>query len=333
MGVVCFSSLKGGVGKTSLSVNVAHALAERGCETLLIDCDPSAHASRLFRGATGARSLLAELFFSWAKTNDSISSEALVERAFRASPPVVDDVRPGLSLVTAGDELRHFHWGPGARTYRTLFPSFIEELSTYYDYIVFDTAPDLNPVTRNALAASDLVLVPVDSSAMSIHSLEQLVESSQHLKRPTWGIIRSMVTKQAKRVGKLSEDGLSKSKQFMVQGGRTRQELDLEDSSGFVDLLNTRDALKAESEAAPIYLLDTIVYRTEEQNRLSFVGKTALDVRGAKKLAAHYRGIAREIEELFAVGQAEGVFEGKDPSTLLSEASLGEQLEPRRDCR
>ena len=49
MGIICFTSLKGGVGKTSLSSNVAHAFTQRGATTLLIDLDPTGHATRLFR--------------------------------------------------------------------------------------------------------------------------------------------------------------------------------------------------------------------------------------------------------------------------------------------
>ena len=49
MGVICFASLKGGVGKTSAAVNTAHAFATAGCETVLVDLDPSCNASLFFR--------------------------------------------------------------------------------------------------------------------------------------------------------------------------------------------------------------------------------------------------------------------------------------------
>ena len=47
MGVVCFSSLKGGVGKTTVSLNVASAFAARGCETLLIDLANASEANNI----------------------------------------------------------------------------------------------------------------------------------------------------------------------------------------------------------------------------------------------------------------------------------------------
>jgi len=56
MSIVCFASLKGGVGKTTLALNVSAAFAERGCKTLIIDLDPTAHSTRLFFGSSNSAS-------------------------------------------------------------------------------------------------------------------------------------------------------------------------------------------------------------------------------------------------------------------------------------
>ena len=84
MGVICFASLKGGVGKTSLSLNTAGAFAKRGCETLLIDLDPSGHSSRYFqakslRKTTPMESPLARLFLSGEIDLQDSDSEAFLE--------------------------------------------------------------------------------------------------------------------------------------------------------------------------------------------------------------------------------------------------------------
>lgn len=363
MGLITFGSLKGGVGKTSLSVNVAHAFAERGCETLLIDLDPMAHASRFFSvkastrsssGKTAAvegprvESPLARLFLTCDLDPQSSDSGAdgsavasasaasgseqeepplgsCVEAAIDSSIALVQPVRPQLAMIPAGPELRHFLWGRGARTFKNLFGRLLEELRCNYDYIVIDTPPDFNVLTRNAIAVSDLVVVPVDSSAMSIHGLEEIVSSASHIKGPTWTIIRSMVNRQASRVQRLSVDRLQRNLSL-----RSSSELDDDDADDtdvpdisnpevFISMIEERDRRNAERQSrpnsfgatkpsfpnnpmteSPLYLLNSVIYRSEEQNRLSFLGKTVFDARGGSALRDQFGSVARELEQMLS---------------------------------
>lgn len=190
MGVICFSSLKGGVGKTSLSVNIAHAFAERGCETLLIDTDPLAHATRFFEHGLGRKIVsaahLAECMFAHQEDESS-------KAAYADAQNLLVQVRNQLTILPGGEEYHYFAFGKGARVFSKWFPGFLRELSYSYDHIIIDTAPEFNVVTRSVLAASDLVAVPVDSSAMGLHGLEALVSSASHIKVPGWCIVRTMV--------------------------------------------------------------------------------------------------------------------------------------------
>lgn len=343
MSVLCFGSLKGGVGKTSLSVNVAHAFAGRGCEILVIDLDPMGHATRFFR--TGGDSVqrenkhseskhsegkhpeakhygespLARLFLSRALKNLP-ARQSLIEAALSARIPFIEKVRDGLTLLPGGPELRHFLWGRGARLFRDYFPRLLEELDGSYDYIVIDTPPDLNVLTRNAIAASQLVVVPVDSSAMSIHGLESLVQSTAHIKGPLWAIVRTMVTRQAVRLQRLSTERMHERLSVTSDlGSDDDDDLDIANPRSFISLLERCETEKSQLEnsaptsararveqpSSPLYLLNALIYRSEQQNRLSFLGRTAFDSRSTAALQEQYGAVSRELENLLSLAAEE----------------------------
>lgn len=332
MGVICFGSLKGGVGKTSLSVNVAHAYAERGCEVLIVDLDPMGHASRLFLSgqeaggveqsqALSVESPLARLFLaseSGAAAAGNISN--ITERCVQQNITLLRPVREQLSLIPSGPELRHFLWGRGARLFKDYFSDLIKELSSDFDHIIIDTPPDFNVLTRNALASADIIVVPVDSSAMSVHCLEEIVTSANHIQGPTWAIVRSMVTKQASRMHRLTSDLLEESarkqENSMVRlGGAAEGASEIEDISDpedFISLVERKgrdrspgQELEEEEQTiadrSPIFLLHSVIYRSEQQNKLSFMGRTAFDHKANSPLKEQYLSVSRELEALLSL--------------------------------
>lgn len=330
MGVICFSSLKGGVGKTTLSLNVAGAFAERGCETLLIDLDPSAHSSRFFLPRTPGtdkpiESPLARLFLS-GEALQSEPDESLIDAAVEQGIPFVLPVRPNFAVLPGGPELRHFLWGKAARTFKRLFARLIDELHSSYDYIIIDTPPDYNVLMRNAIAVSDLVVVPVDSSAMSIDCMEELLNNCAHIRGPQWCILRTMVNRQASRIQKLSTDRLKESVSIRSADDVEEEELidSLQDADNFIAMIEEREPSTEEDSQAdqsPIYLLNSVVARTEQQNRLSFQGRTAYDTKATRGLAKQYSGVARELEEMLS-------FLGEEES----EISVADFLSPGNDA-
>lgn len=351
MGVICFSSLKGGVGKTTLALNVAAAFAERGGETLLIDLDPTAHTTRFFTRIKSGEALseapLASLLlapgvaqmssmkksaspveeFQNGQVNVSQSldepgklqlasdSKSLVDFSVKSKIHLLREVRKNLVLLPGGAELRHFLWGKGANLFKLLFARLIKELKPSFDYIVIDTPPDFSVLVRNALAISDLIVVPVDGSAMSIDCLNQLAVDAAHIKGPEWCIVRSMVSKQASKLRKISESKIKENlqvKEFVEDDDADDEDdaycsNDVSPSTSnsrasefleFVDEASRGSQHEVQPDASPIYLLDSVVYRSEEQNKLSFAAKTAFESRQASKLALQYKCLARELDAL-----------------------------------
>jgi chromosome partitioning protein len=332
MGVICFSSLKGGVGKTTLSLNVAAAYAERGGETLLIDLDPSAHTTRFFlRGESLPESPLARLLLS----SNFSQSDSLIDVSVKKKIHLLKEVRNRLVLLPGGAELRHFLWGKGANTFKLLFAKLIHELKPSFDYIVIDTPPDFSVLVRNAIASSDLVVVPVDGSAMSIDCLNQLVTDAAHIRGPEWCIIRSMVSKQASRLRKISERRIKENlsvREFSEDDDLDQSDDMIDSEDGFISFVDkTAPEAKNESSesASPIYLLDSMVFRSEEQNKLSFAAKTAFENKSTGHLAKQYKKVAREIDALLMVteeqkSESNGSDEVFDFS-LLSGSGMGSE--------
>ena len=318
MGVVCFSSLKGGVGKTTLSLNVATAFAARGCETLVIDLDPAAHSSN-FLSAPGqtqhsasatSASVLARLLCGIDLEADKAFQTQMLERALLACEPIWEAKREQLFVMPAGAELRHFLWGKGARVFKSLFPILINILRQHYDYIVIDTPPDYNVLTRNAIGQADLVVVPVDASAMSVNCLEQLVENTSHIKTASWSIVRTMVNRQATRLRRDAERRLKENLEFAstekVDVQLEEDEFAIENPDEFIAMLDRHEGKNADdSSNSPIFLLNSMTYRSEQQNRLSFAGKTCFDSRTNRAMAAQYLAIAREIDTILGLKEGE----------------------------
>ena len=242
------------------------------------------------------------MFFEAARSENSeveIPDDSLLIKA-----------RPDLDILASGEELRHFLWGRGNQLFARYFPKFIKNLKLEYDHVVIDTPPDFNTLTRNALAAADVVIVPVDASEMSIFSLEELLLSAQHLERPTWGICRTMVNKKAQKSQRLSTARLSERLDMQSIEEVLDDEFDVEDPTAFVDMLQSweknrsvprREIVGKNGKTAPdkpLFLLRSLIYRSEVQNQLTFHGKTALDSRQTVALAEQYLSVAKEVESL-----------------------------------
>lgn len=173
---------KGGVGKTSLSVGVAAALAEQGKRVLLIDLDPQGHASTEFLGLPevppGQPSLPMALSKMWKGTVEELVVPH--RRCNVAAGGCLDVIptAPGMfDLVRRLDQFRV----PGWQLARVI--QFAN-----YDHVIIDCPPALDLLTNNALAATHGVLVPVQPDRTSIRALrllrEQVADLEQMISRP-----------------------------------------------------------------------------------------------------------------------------------------------------
>jgi chromosome partitioning protein len=163
--IYALANQKGGVGKTTTAVNVAACLAEAGERVLVVDLDPQANAtSGLGERANGVSS--ADLLDG--------APLATLTRATRFAK--LDLVPAKADLAgTAADLARR----DGAEHY---LAKALEDATLRYAFVFVDCPPALGPLTVNALAAADRVLVPVQAEYYALEGLSQLLSSVNAVK-------------------------------------------------------------------------------------------------------------------------------------------------------
>ena len=160
--IISIANQKGGVGKTTTSINLAVSFAVSEVKTLLIDLDPQANAS------TGLSELLNpveknvyDVILS-GKANESISSTSIKDLHVIKSTNEL--VGAEVELVSVDDREKQ------------LFLA-IKPLLEKYDYILIDCPPSLGLLTLNALTSSDSVLIPIQCEYYALEGLGQLLNT------------------------------------------------------------------------------------------------------------------------------------------------------------
>ncbi len=180
-------NIKGGVGKTTTSVNLAHLAAAEGLRTVLWDLDPQGAASFMFR----------------VKPRVKGGGKAII-RGQRS----LDDAIKGtdyelLDLIPADFTYRNMDLlldkGPEAKQNRKL-SRLLSPLSQEYDAVFLDCPPSISLVSENVLHAADVIVVPLIPTTLSVRTLDQLTEflATFHGRRPEVLAFFSMVDRRKK---------------------------------------------------------------------------------------------------------------------------------------
>ncbi|MCA9405778.1 MAG: ParA family protein, partial [Candidatus Omnitrophica bacterium] len=161
--VISICNQKGGTGKTTTTVNLAAALAEKGKKVLIIDNDPQGNAT----SGVGIN-----------KNELEKSVYDLLLHRYGVEECIITDTHPNLDLIPCNINLTGAEIElVGTLSRETRLRSALEPVREKYDYIFIDSPPSLGLLTLNALVASDSIIIPIQCEFYALEGVSQLLNT------------------------------------------------------------------------------------------------------------------------------------------------------------
>ncbi len=208
---IAIANQKGGVGKTTTTVNLGIGLANEGKRVLLIDCDAQASLTE----SLGYRNL----------DDMDITLSTLMQKVIEEQPIAADEGilhhAEGIDVVPANIELSGMETALiNIMNRERVLKDYINQVKSNYDYVLIDCTPSLGMLTVNALTAANEVIIPVQAHFLPAKGLEQLMKTVSKVKRhinpklKIGGILLTMLdsrTNFAKEISSLIRDTYGKN--------------------------------------------------------------------------------------------------------------------------
>jgi chromosome partitioning protein len=178
--IIAVTNQKGGVGKTTTTLNLAVYLADLGKKVLLVDLDPQANLTsgagvrNAFEDYAEGEQLKAERLSIYNVLVDNEKIEAVMKTVPNTK---VDIIPSAIDLAGAEIELVNII------SRETTLKAKLKEIKANYDYILIDCPPSLGLLTINALVAADAVIIPVQSEFYALEGLGQLLNTVNLVKK------------------------------------------------------------------------------------------------------------------------------------------------------
>lgn len=170
--VITIANRKGGVGKTTTTLNLACSLRELGKKILVIDLDPQANLTRCFDVGNSEN----------IKTVGHLLTAELEEESYSVEEYILSydemDIIPSSIFLSAVETQMRSETGS-----ERILSEIINQIREHYDYILIDTSPSLNILNINALCASDSVLITADTGVFAVVGIGELLKTVQKIKK------------------------------------------------------------------------------------------------------------------------------------------------------
>lgn len=167
--IIAIANQKGGVGKTTTTVNLAAALGVLEKKILLIDADPQANAS------SSLGIIVEEVEFG---------SYQLLEHAISAKEAIVSTNSPNVDIIPAHIDLVAIEIELVDKEKREFkLKEALADIKNEYDYILIDCAPSLGLITLNALVAADSIIIPIQCEYFALEGLGKLLNTIKSVQK------------------------------------------------------------------------------------------------------------------------------------------------------
>jgi chromosome partitioning protein len=161
--IIAISNQKGGVGKTTTSINLSAALAEKNKKVLVIDADPQGNTTSGFGiDKNSLENTIYQLILGYCSINECIIKNVI---------PGISIIPSNVNLAAAEIELI----GVDKKEY--ILKKEIDWISDQYDYVIIDCPPALSMLTINAMTTAHTVLVPIQCEYYALEGLSQLIHT------------------------------------------------------------------------------------------------------------------------------------------------------------
>ena len=166
--IIAIANQKGGVGKSTTSINLSAALTEYGKKVLVIDCDPQGNTTSGFGiEKNEVEKTLYELMLGEYTIEETIQENVIENLSVISS---------NVDLAAAEIELI------GIEEKEYILKNQVAKIRDNYDYIIIDCPPSLNMLTVNAMTTADTVLVPIQGEYYALEGLSQLLHTIELVK-------------------------------------------------------------------------------------------------------------------------------------------------------
>lgn len=216
--IAAITNQKGGVGKTTLAVNMGKSLAKLGYKTLLVDNDPQGNLTLAILGQ-----------------KEEITSETL--SLYKGEVVVPTEVSETLHFIGANIQLAAVTDMEFMCIYE--FSGLLKDLAEFYDYVLIDCLPSFGYHLSAAFAAADKVLIPVKLSDFSVSGLEDLIEAmgkiQKHINQDIdiLGLVANAVENPKTNFEKLIEEQLEKDYPGALFKTQINRSIKVEESHAF----------------------------------------------------------------------------------------------------